>query len=64
MDDALRALIATPEGRRRLAAAMAQPSRCGGMHWDAEGYLCYRDGKRSEPLFRNGKPVEPLTRRS
>jgi len=49
MDDRIRDLISTPEGRAKLAASMAQPKRCGGMHWDTEGYLCYRNGERAAP---------------
>lgn len=37
----------TDEGRRRLAAAMAKPLRCGGLDYDANGRPFYRHERRA-----------------
>jgi len=50
MSPELKALLATPEGRKKVAASMVRPIRCGGCDYDPDGARVYIiGGKRMRP---------------
>jgi len=44
MEQALKDLLATPEGRAKLAASMSVPVRCGGCGYGKQGRYLIRGG--------------------
>jgi len=54
-EEVLAELLSTPEGQAKVADAMVQPFRCGGLYYDEGGNPVYRHEWEQKP---DGKDEE------